>query len=85
MSTNVCKNQQTFNGAFQNALNNYYYNQPQMPIGITILYFLLFILFIVWALYLAMKVKMSPERIIHIIFAIIVSPLYIISYYLNNL
>lgn len=85
MSTNVCKNQQTFDKAFQNALDNYYYNEPQMPVGITIMYFLLFILFLVWALYLAMKVQISSERIIHIIFAILLSPLYVISYYLNNL
>ena len=79
---NVCKNQSTFNNAFTNALN-YYSTHENMPSLLTILYAILLLIFLIWAVFLSLQMKKSNERILHLFFAIIASPLYIIAYYLN--
>lgn len=86
MSTTVCENQSTFNEAVSIAIDNYKEeNKMKTTTGaITIYAILMFILF-VWALVLAFRLKKGSERLLHLIVAMIVSPLYILSYYLNML
>jgi hypothetical protein len=81
---NVCKNQTTFNNAFTNALN-YYNSSENTPSILTILYAIILLIFLIWAVFLVLAMKKSNERILHLFFAIIASPLYVISYYLNNI
>lgn len=53
---------------------------------IVIVYFLAIVGFIIWAVCLALKVpKNDTNRPLHIFLAIIASPFYIISYYVNKL
>lgn len=83
-TNNVCQNQDTFNDAFSDALDNYY-KENRLSQNAMIMYLVVFIVLFLWALYLAMKLKPSSERIAHIFFAMLFSPVYIISYYLNCL
>lgn len=81
---NVCKDQDSFNEAFSDALDNYY-KENRAPQNIMVIYLVIFIILLLWAIYLAMKIKPSPERVVHIFFALIASPIYILSFYLNTL
>lgn len=44
----------------------------------------IYILFLFWAIILAMKVNDKDHRILHIALAILVSPVYVLSYYLSQ-
>ena len=79
----VCDNQADFNKAFHKALEhnnreNYKKSKPWMYVSV-----LLWVIFFVWALMLAMKVTPGPERQVHLVFAMIFSPVYVLSYYLG--
>jgi Ca2+/Na+ antiporter len=86
--TNVCQNQESFNDAFQQAINTYpkkEYDQltstQKTSIMIQrIIYIVLGLIFIVWAVMLAQK---SNDKTLHTLLAIIFSPLYILSYYIS--
>lgn len=43
---------------------------------------IIYMIFLFWAIILAMKVQNNENKIIHMIFALIASPIYILSYYL---
>lgn len=80
----VCDNQADFNQAFQAGLKyvrkeNMKKNQAWMWVSLV-----LFVIFFVWALSLAMKLNKGPERIEHLLFAMLFSPIYIIAHYLNQ-
>ena len=85
---NVCQNQDSFNNAFQQALNEYpkkEYDQLTSPQKTSIMiqriiYIVLGLIFIVWAVMLAQK---SNDKTLHTLLAIIFSPLYILSYYIS--
>lgn len=86
MSTNgnVCASQDTFNKAFKEAVKNY----GQIPEKDKNLYTVVAIIYLVltiWALILAMHVSDSEHRVIHIIFAVLFGPLYVLSHYLSML
>ena len=79
----VCDNQDDFNHAFRKALEynnkeNYKKNKPWMYVSLV-----LWIIFFIWAIMLAMKMPQGPERVVHLVFAMVFSPLYVISYYLG--
>lgn len=88
-NTNVCENQETFNKAVDEALREYTDNETPNPtarsIALSIAYILLILLFLVWAVYLVSTEKKSDERVIHFLYAIILSPIYVLSHYLNEI
>ena len=87
---NVCQNQDTFNDAVQKALNEYpkkEYNQLTSTQKTSIMvqrivYFVLGLIFIIWAVVLAQK---ANDNVLHTILAIILAPIYILSYYISQL
>lgn len=79
----VCTNQDDFNHAVRKALK---YNMKEdvkkaKPYMMT--YVIIWLVMLIWAVMLAMQVPVSDGRTIHLVFAITVSPVYIISYYLG--
>jgi len=80
---NVCANQQVFNQALYDAVK---YNQkeelkkerPWMYV-----YVILWMVFFVWAIVLAMRAPAGHERIEHLVFAMVFSPVYVLAYYLG--
>ena len=82
----VCKDQTTFNEAVKTAVKQM--NEDKMKEHRTIksLVLVLYLVMAVWALVLAMNAQVSTqtERIIHLVFAIVASPVYILSYYLSE-
>lgn len=82
-NSDVCSNQSDFNMAFKNAIK--YTNDENMKKARPWLYVYLglWTVFFVWAILLAMKVQAGPERVEHLVFAIVFSPVYVIAYYLG--
>lgn len=85
--TPVCDNQDDFNIAFQKA--NRYNIQQQMKKDkpYSYVYFVLLCIFILWAILIVMKSPSSSvsNRIVQLVFAIVFSPFYVVSYYLSML
>lgn len=81
---NVCQDQETFNEALRQGIDSYN-DTRQISTGYMIFYLVLALLFLVWALVLAYEPKRSQERLLHIFVALLASPLYVLSYYLNCL
>lgn len=84
MSTNVCQDQATFNDAVGAALDTYG-EERKVSTGAMTLYLVLVLVFFIWALILAFQLKRGNDRLLHLFVAMIGSPLYVISYYLNAL
>jgi hypothetical protein len=81
----VCNDQQTFNKAVRNAIqhiddddDNKQQNQTAKVIVSVIM-----LVFYLWALLLAMRVTDPQHRVLHIIFALLTGPLYVLSFYLG--
>lgn len=78
----VCDNQDDFNQAFRKALKyNTKQNMKKAQPWIWI-YMGLYLVFIIWALILAMRVPVGPARTMHVLFAFVGGPVYVLSYYL---
>lgn len=77
----VCNNQNDFNQAVYSAIK---YNQEQKlkgkwaVVGAVVWFCLLF-----WAVSLSLRYN-GPEKLLHVMFAILFSPIYIISYYVSG-
>jgi hypothetical protein len=81
----VCQNQDDFNVAFKNAIK---YNSDQNMKKAKpwlIVYAVLWAVFLVWGIVLAMQITSPVERVEHLLFAIIFSPAYVLAYYLGAL
>jgi len=81
----VCDNQADFDIAFRKAIT---YNNKQSEKKAKpwmYVYLVLWLIFIVWALLLAMQVAPGHERIEHLVFAIVFSPVYVLAYYVGAL
>lgn len=81
----VCDNQDDFNIAVKKALKQKSeddYNDSKT--GIAVLSLLYFI-FVIWALVLAMKLPSGSERTEHLIFAMFTGPVYVVAHYLNGM
>lgn len=79
----LCNDQTTFNSAVKKALDSYTTNDDTKsgkiaPIVLAVIY----IVFLIWALILAMKVEDRDHKTLHIFFAITAPPLYVLSHYL---
>ena len=86
---NVCKDQKIFNDAFMKAIDNYPKEKyKQLSEGektsLTIqyiVYVLLGLVFIVWAVFLAQK---SKDKVMHTVLAFVFAPVYVFSYYISS-
>ena len=78
----VCANQDDFNQAFRNALR-YTENQEIKRLGVFLYLSLIFwIMCSVWGIILALRLPRGPERTMHLTFAIVFGPAYLLAYYL---
>lgn len=86
---NVCKDQNTYNKALRNALKNYDKKENECTTDICrtkmTIFSIITLIFYIWALLLASKVKDKEHRIIHMLLALITGPLYVISYYCSDI
>lgn len=78
----VCNNQKDFNIALRHAINA---ENSRGDKASLFLYVVILFIMIVWAISIAMKMPPSSDRIMHLVFAMLFSPIYIISYYLSRL
>ena len=80
MSKNVCNDQKTFNKAVKKAINNL--DDPDSKNQTANLIMVLITLtFYVWALLLALKVQDKQHRLLHVLFALVFGPIYVLAYY----
>lgn len=79
----VCENQDDFNEAVRKAIK--YNNKESMKKAQPWLYVyvVLWMIFLVWGVILAMQIPAGQTRLIHLVFAIVFSPVYVLSYYLG--
>jgi len=85
MATSViCNNQDTFNTSFREAVKAY--DKHEKPKNwILIVSVLIYLVFIIWAVILVAKMSPSDDKNKHYVLAILFSPAYIISYYVNDM
>lgn len=81
----VCDNQPDFNIALREAIHNNAKENLRTDLPWMYVYTVIWMVFFIWALILAMKVANGQERVIHIVFAISFAPVYVLSYYLGKL
>jgi len=81
--TSVCQNQDTFNQSFRQAVK-YVREQDKPKNSLLIVAAIILAIIIIWSLLLANKVGSGQGRTEHFLLALLFSPAYIISYYLNN-
>lgn len=81
----VCDNQDDFNHAFRKAIKNNNQENMEKARPWLYVYMVLWMIFLIWALLLAMKVPAGQERVLHVFFALVASPAYVLAYYLGAL
>jgi bacteriorhodopsin len=82
---NVCDNQDDFNVAFDKALKQNNKDAMKKARPWVYVYVTLFMIFFIWALVLAMQTSPGPHRIVHLVIAMVFSPIYVLAYYLGAL
>jgi hypothetical protein len=87
MSENVCSSQNVFNDAFKNAVHNYEKNDCNTTecVVTTVIFTIVMLVFFVWAIMLALRIKNQEQRVLHLLFAITMGPLYVLAYYSSGL
>lgn len=92
MDGNVCKDQNTFNDSVGKALDHNnkkklkkFGDKIKENRSIYALFALLYLVLLLMAVFLAMKVKDDEHRILHLIIALVCPPTYIVGYYLSTL
>ena len=83
MTTNVCDSQDDFNVAVRKAVKFTEKENLKKNRTWIYVYMVLWVVFFVWAVLLAMKIETGPTKIIHLVFAMLCSPVYVVSYYLG--
>lgn len=78
----VCENQEKFNEAFKQAVQENVKIQEKDRKAYNIALVIYFLL-LVWAVMLAMKVSDKEHRVLHVGLALLMGPLYIIAYFLG--
>lgn len=79
-----CDNQDDFNVAFRNALKYNEKENMKKARPYMYVYLVLWLVVTVWALLLAMQVPAGNSRVLHVFFALVASPMYVLSFYLGN-
>ena len=85
----VCEDQNKFNEAVHKAMKyakkmRQEEEDKEEKNGYMYVYVVLYMIFFIWAVMLALKVE-SADRPLHIALAILMSPIYVLSYYLSGL
>lgn len=83
--SNVCDTQDDFNVAFDKAIKQNNKDAMKKSTPWIYVYIVLLMIFFVWALVLAMQVPPGPGRLVHLVLAMVFSPIYVLAYYLGAL
>lgn len=81
----VCNNQADFNMAFRKALVANNKQDVKNMGGWLYVYVTLWFIFLFWAIVIAMRVSAGRERTLHLVFAIVASPAYVLAHYVGLL
>lgn len=95
-SNNVCMSQSSYNQAFGKALDEYKKEQEikygfrcgdndmgcKFNVMITCV---IMIIFYLWALLIALKIKEPEHRTLHVLLALLTGPLYVLAHYASTL
>lgn len=79
-SKNVCQNQDTFNEALDKSFRNLNNRREKQNMPWFYVYMCFFTIFFVWALILALSNPQGPDRVMHLVFAMVFSPFYVLAY-----
>lgn len=82
---NVCNSQDDFNVAFNKAVKQNNKDAMKKAGPWVLVYSILYLVFFVWALMLAMQVPPGENRIVHLVFAMVFSPVYVLAHYIGAL
>ena len=87
MSFDVMKDQKKFNKALSDWLNKYSDGVRTLQSGtaVTVVACVVIIAIIIWLLVEFFQLQTTIDRFLHLLLAIISSPLYVVWHYLNNL
>jgi len=83
MSTNLCGDQKTFNIAVRKAINHLDDDDQNQMSTSRLILTLITLTFYVWALLLALKVEDKQHRVLHVLFALLFGPFYVLAYYVG--
>lgn len=81
----VCANQDTFNSALETAIEKAREKNRKDNMVANSVMGALYLILLVWAVILAMRISDENTRILHMILAVLFPPLYVISYYIGNM
>lgn len=84
-----CTNQNQFNDAFKTALDNYKSDEmkkydSQYFRTTCFIFSLTYLIFMIWAVILALKISKPDQRILHVTLALISGPAYVFGYYISK-
>ncbi len=82
--TSVCANQEVFNDAVYHAVRHNRREEMKKARPWMYVYTVLWMVFFIWAIVLAMQVAPAGhERVEHLVFAMVFSPVYVLAYYVG--
>jgi hypothetical protein len=80
----VCDNQDKFNDAVYNAVEYTNKRQVESVQKGVVFYMLLHVMFLFWAVMLALRHVNKDDRVVHLTLAVLFSPVYVLSYYISH-
>jgi putative exporter of polyketide antibiotics len=78
----ICSSQSDFNIAVKKALDNYEGKNKKGYKDFMLVFSIIYLILTIWAVFLAMKIPDREHRTLHIFFAIVAGPVYLISSWL---
>jgi hypothetical protein len=81
---NVCKDQETFNDAFKNAVKAQRKSDDKKIRTPLRMYIITHSIFVLWAIVLAMNTS-KTDQVLHLTMAIVFGPAYVMAYYISQL
>lgn len=82
---NVCANQDNFNVAMDKAIKQNNKDAMKKAEPWVYVYAILWLIFLIWGILLAMQVQDQSTRVVHLVLAIVAGPAYVLGYYINQL
>lgn len=79
----ICNNQDSFNDSVYKALKYSRKKEYKKISGPLLIYSIIHLIFMIWGILLAFR-QPENKRIIHIVFAIVFGPVYVLAFYLNE-
>jgi hypothetical protein len=80
---NVCQDQADFNEAVHRAVKYNRKREINDSKPWIYVYIVVWFIFLIWAIMLAMQIQNSTEKVEHLVFAMVFPPVYVLSHYLG--